>query len=189
MIKINLLPHREEKKIVHRRQFQWMAILTAIVTVGIAGLTYIVIDSMINAQNARNAYLNAGIESLNKEIAAIETLKQEREVLLTRKRLVEELQKSRGDAVRIFDQLIRHTPDGIYLSKFDQKGSQITLMGYGQSMARVSDYMTSLVQSNVFTNASVVETQSTEVEGKTVTSFILTVEIKGLPSAAASEAT
>lgn len=184
MIRINLLPHREEKKASHRRRFQILGLLMVIGTVAICAVVYMTIEGMISNQQERNQHLQDTNAKLDQEIQAIDSLNQKKAELLNRKKLVESLQKSRGDAVRMFDQLIRQTPDGIYLSKVEQINNQLTLQGYGLSNARVSDYMKALSQSQVFTNPVLVETQSTLVDNQRVNSFILRVETQAPPETA-----
>ena len=183
MIRINLLPHREEKKASHRRRFQMLGILMVIVSVAICALVWMTLSGMISNQQSRNQYLKDTNAKLDQEIKTIDSLKKQKAELLGRKKLVEGLQKSRGDAVKMFDQMIRATPDGIYLTKVEQAGNQVTLQGYGLSNARVSDYMRSLAQSQVFTNPALVETQATVTDNQRVNSFILKVDTQAPPEA------
>lgn len=182
MIRINLLPHREEKKAGHRRRFQMLGILMVIASVAVCALVWMTFSNMISNQQGRNQYLQETNTKLDEEIKTIDSLKKQKAELLNRKKLVEGLQKSRGDAVKMFDQMIRATPDGIYLTKVEQVGNQVTLQGYGLSNARVSDYMRSLAQSQVFTNPVLVETQATVVDNQRVNSFILKVDTQAPPA-------
>lgn len=187
MIRINLLPHREEKKASHRRRFQMLGIFMVIATVAVCALVWMAFSSMISDQQGRNQYLQETNAKLDEEIKTIDSLKKQKAELLNRKKLVEGLQKSRGDAVKMFDQMIRTTPDGIYLTKVEQTGNQVSLQGYGLSNARVSDYMRSLAQSQVFTNPVLVETQATLVDNQRVNSFILKVDTQAPPETTPGE--
>lgn len=185
MIRINLLPHREQKKAAHRLRFQLLlgsAIGAALLVIG---LSYFILDARQSRQDARNQFLQSEISKLDQQIKDIGMLKKQRDDLLARKQLVERLQQGRNDAVHIFDQLIRQTPDGIYLKSFKQSGNNFTFSGYGLSGARVSNYMRTLAQSQVFNEPQLVEVKAAMVNGQRVSEFSLTSTLK-LPTAAST---
>jgi len=185
MIRINLLPHREQKKAAHRLRFQLLlgcAIAAALLLIGVS---YFVLDARQSRQDDRNHFLQAEISKLDQQIKDIGMLKKQRDDLLSRKQLVERLQQGRNDAVHIFDQLIRQTPDGIYLKGFKQSGNNFSLSGYALSGARVSNYMRTLTQSPVFTEPQLVEVKAAMVNNQRVSEFSLTSTLKqGLAASA-----
>jgi type IV pilus assembly protein PilN len=135
MIRINLLPHREQKKAAHRLRFQLLLGSAFGAALLIIGLSYFILDARQSRQEERNQFLQAEINKLDQQIKDIGMLKKQRDDLLARKQLVERLQQGRNDAVRIFDQLVRQTPDGIYLKTFKQSGNAFNFSGYGLSGA------------------------------------------------------
>lgn len=178
MIRINLLPHREQKKATHRLRFQ----IFLVATLGAAGfiviLSYLVLNSRISSQENRNQYLQNAITQLDLQIKNIESLKKQRDDLLARKQLVEKLQQSRNDGPLVFDQLIHHTPDGIYLKSFQQHGATFTLAGYALSGAHVSIYMRDLAKSSLFNAPELLEVRSSIVGGQHVSEFSLNLSSK-----------
>jgi type IV pilus assembly protein PilN len=187
MIRINLLPHREQKKAAHRLRFQLLlggAVAAALLVIGIS---YFVLDSRQARQEERNQFLQAEITKLNQQIKDIGMLKKQRDDLLARKQLVERLQQGRNDAVHVFDQLLRQTPDGIYLKSFKQTGNTFSFSGYGLSGARVSNYMRTLAQSQIFNEPQLIEVKSAVVNNQRVSEFSLTSTLK-LPTVASAPA-
>ncbi|KZE33474.1 type IV pilus assembly protein PilN [Crenobacter luteus] len=178
MIRINLLPHREQKKAQHRRRFQVLFGATLLGAALLVMAGYLVLDGRIAHQDARNAHLEGAIARLDEQIRSIESLKKERDALLARKQLVEKLQQSRGDATRLFDQLLRQTPDGVYLKDFRQNGTNFTLSGYALSGARVSNYMRALAESTVFDAPVLVEVKAAVVGNQRVSEFTLNLGSK-----------
>lgn len=179
MIRINLLPHREQSKEAHRHRFQ-ILLAAAIVTAGlVVASSYLVLDSRIGHQQHRNQYLQEAIAQLDGQIKKIEGLKKERDDLLARKQLVEQLQQGRNEATHIFDQLVRQTPDGVYLRDFKQTGRNFDLSGYALSGARVSNYMRSLAQSTAFNAPALVEVKAAIVNNQRVSEFTLRLGMKG----------
>jgi type IV pilus assembly protein PilN len=173
MIRINLLPHREQKKAQHRLRFQ----ILLIASLGVAGLvvvlSFLLLDARISRQEARNQYLQNAISTLDAQIRNIESLRKERNDLLERKQLVERLQQSRADGTRLFEQLLRATPDGVFLKNFQQNGNNFTLSGYALSGPDVSMYMRNLAASTLFDAPALVEVRAGQVNNQRVSEFTL----------------
>lgn len=140
-VRINLLPHREQKRVARQRQFVSLAVMLAILALGVVGLVHFVLATQIEAQNSRNALLKTEIAKLDEQIKEIDKLREQIAQVLARKQVVETLQANRNDAVHVIDQLVRQLPDGIYLRSVKQSGQKITLVGFAQSNARVSTLM------------------------------------------------
>jgi type IV pilus assembly protein PilN len=140
-VRINLLPHREQKRQARQRQFVSLAALVAILGLGIVGLVHFVLATQIESQNNRNALLKTEIVKLDEQIKEIDKLRDQIAQVLSRKQVVETLQSNRNEAVHLLDQLVRQLPDGIYLRSIKQVGNKVTLVGYAQSNARVSTLM------------------------------------------------
>jgi len=177
MIRINLLPHREQKRKARMTRFAILAALSLGAGAVAIGAGYVWFSTQINIQDARNSFLTDENAKLDKQIAEIETLKKERQQLLDRKKVVERLQSNRGEAVKVFDQLARQTPEGIFLKEVKQANDVVTLTGYAQSSARVSTFMRSLKDSTVFDEPNLIEIRASSVGNQRVSEFILTVKV------------
>lgn len=140
-VRINLLPHREQKRQARQRQFVSMTALLAVAALGVVGLVHIVLASQIDGQNSRNTLLKTEIVKLDEQIKEIDKLREQISQVLSRKQVVETLQANRNESVHLLDQLVRQLPDGIYLRSIRQAGTKITVIGYAQSNARVSTLM------------------------------------------------
>ena len=99
MIRINLLPHREEKRKTRQKQFAILAGLAAAVGLIIAGLLWAVFDAQITNQQGRNKYLTDEIAKLDKQIDEIKRIREETASLLSKKQVVEGLQSNRSEPV------------------------------------------------------------------------------------------
>jgi type IV pilus assembly protein PilN len=141
MIRINLLPHREAKR--KQKQAAFVALLAA---GGLAGAAVVLMVGAWNAsriavQNERNLVLKTAGAELDKKIGEIKTLKEEIEALKARQQAVEDLQGDRNQPVYLLDELVRQTPEGVYLKSFRQDGQKVTLNGYAQSQERVAELL------------------------------------------------
>jgi len=178
MIRINLLPHREQKRQARQRQFISMAIGLAVLGLAVIGLVHVVIAARIENQNSRNALLKVEIAKLDEQIKEIDKLREQTQALLARKQIVETLQSNRTEAVHLLDQLVRQLPDGLYLRSVKQNGAKVTLVGYAQSNARVSTLMRNIESSPWLAAPELVEIKSVALDKQKVNEFTLNLQVK-----------
>lgn len=177
MIRINLLPHRAEKRRARRTQFYTLA-AGALVLGGLAVfLVHGIIAGYISAQERENEFLKKEIASLDKEIDEIKRLKEQTEALLSRKQVIESLQANRAEAVHLFNELAKQVPEGVYIKSIKQAGQKITLTGYAQSNARVSALMRNLDDSPFLEQPGLVEIKAASANNRKVSEFNLNVAI------------
>src|SRR5262249_32802141 len=146
-VRVNLLPHREERRKRARQYFFVLACGTAFVGLLLVGAMHTFYQRQIDAQLDRNAFLKGEIAKLDQEIAEIDSLKAEIAALLARKQVIETLQRDRAQTVHLLDELVRQMPEGVYLKSMTQRGLRITVVGYSQSNARVSTLMRNIESS------------------------------------------
>ena len=177
MIRINLMPHREEKR--KARQQQMLFISGGVAALGVLSVlfVYMAIAAMINDQAGNNQYLKGEITKLNTEIEEIKALKDKTRSLLERKKVVEDLQANRAEAVHLFDQMVRLLPEGIYLKGIKQNGKVVNIQGYAQSNARVSTLMRNLEASPWLELPDLVEIKGVTVNTIRANEFSLNVKI------------
>lgn len=144
MARINLLPWRAERRKQRQKEFGIMLGLSALGGVLAALLLLGWYNARIDNQNERNAYLREQITQVDAQITEIEALDKQKDRLLARKQVIEELQANRSQMVHLFDSLVRTLPDGVSLTSIKQEGQTLTLGGRSQSNARVSTYMRNL---------------------------------------------
>jgi type IV pilus assembly protein PilN len=150
MARINLLPWREEARRERQRQFLYSLIGTLVLGAILVLLVGLFFDQRISHQEARNQQIQVEINRLEKRIARIRELENTRNRLLSRKQIIESLQASRSLTVELLDKLAKTIPVGITLTNVRQQGVNLTLLGTSQSNARVSAYLQSLDQMDLF---------------------------------------
>lgn len=183
MIRINLLPHREEKRKARRQQFYVLLGLVSVLAAVIWFLGFSLINREINVQNDKNEFLKREIASLDKEIAEIKKIQEQTNALLARKRVIEALQANRTETVHLFNELAKQVPEGIYLRTLIQTGNRITLTGIAQSNARITTLMNNLDESPLLENSTLVETRSEVVNNRRLNAFSITTVITRQTSA------
>ena len=178
MIRVNLLPWREERRKARRQQFFALSGVVAAAAAVIWFLGYGAINGYIAAQDSKNAFLKSEITLLDKDIQEIQRLKDQTDSLLSRKRIIESLQANRTETVHLFNELVRQVPDGIYLKSIKQTGDKINLVGYAQSNARVSTLMRNLEASPITEKPDLVEIKAETVNNKRLSQFSLNFKIR-----------
>ncbi|HSM28723.1 MAG TPA: PilN domain-containing protein [Thioalkalivibrio sp.] len=141
MIQINLLPWRDRRR--QQRQKQFFVLLGGAVAVG--GLLVLAAFAFMNAkidnQNSRNQMLQSEIQILDRQIARIRDLDQQRQMLIDRIEVIQTLQASRPEAVHLFDQLVLSMPPGMYFRELRREGDRLRVAGHAESNARISALM------------------------------------------------
>jgi len=168
-MRINLLPHREQKRLARQRQFVSLTITLAILGVAIVALVSFILNARIDNQISRNQLLKTNIAELDKQIKEIDKLREQIQQVLARKQVVETLQSNRNEAVHLLDQLVRQLPEGVYLQSVKQTDKKVTIVGYAQSNARVSTLMRNIEGSPWLEKPELVEIKlvSIPVQGRT----------------------
>ena len=141
MILVNLLPHREERRRQRKRAFFAGLGACALGGLVIVGLWYTVLQQMTSAQQVRNTFLQAEIARLDTQIKDIATLRSEIEALKARQMAVEDLQTDRNTPVYLLDELVKQTPEGVYLTSIKQTGQVVAVTGVAQTNERVSELL------------------------------------------------
>ena len=186
MPRINLLPWREEERKKRQQEFL-IALVGAVVMAGVVvGLTWFAFGRMIDNQQDRNLRLEAEIAELEKSITEIDDLESQKERLLARTDIIEQLQRSRPEIVHLFDEITRQMPEGVYLNGLEQRGSSVELRGIAQSSTRVSALMRQTDQSAWLTDPSVTKVETTEAGPARQAEFVVNLK-QTSPEAEAEE--
>jgi len=171
MIRINLLPHREEAKKARREQFFIISGMVVALGALIVFAVYTFIDSSIENQVSKNNFLKQEIAVLDKQLDQIKRLKEQTQALLARKQVIENLQRDRGETVYLLSELVKQVPEGIYLKSLKQDGLNVNITGYAQSNARVSALMRNIEASPWLERPQLIETKAGVLNGRRINEF------------------
>ncbi len=173
MPSINLLPWREEERKQRQRDFGVAAAGAVVAAIAVVVGTVFFYSSMISAQQDRNQRLTNEIVELEKSITEIDGLERQKERLLARMEIIEQLQKSRPEIVHLFDEIVEQLPEGVYLTGMKQTGSRVEIRGVAQSSTRVSALMRQIDASDWLGDPEVERVETTQSGASRQAEFIV----------------
>lgn len=160
MARINLLPWREQLREERKQRFLVTLVGVLVVAAGLVLLADQMLSAAIDNQNARNNFIKKEIAVLDARIQEISELRTRRQQLLERMKIIQDLQGNRPIIGRIFDQLVRTLPDGVYFTAVKMEGKNIAIVGAAESNNRVSNLMRNLEASDWLMAPSLTEVKS-----------------------------
>lgn len=172
---VNLLPWREERRRQRDRKMLANGVLIWVLcgVVVFSGFTFF--KNKQNYQEKRNQYLSGEIRKLDEKIKEIKSLRKQKENLLVRMEVIQNLQRERRKVVHLFDDIVRKLPEGVYYQTLTKKKKNFILDGTAQSNARVSDLMNKLDSSEWFENPNLNVIDVTPRQGVRLSQFKLRV--------------
>lgn len=176
MARINLLPWREQLR--EQRKQQFVATLIGMVMLG-AALIFIgdqVFSSLINEQLSRNSFIERENQALDARIKEIQELRQKRQELIERTKVIQDLQGNRPITSHVFDQLARTIPEGVYFTAVRLTGKHISIEGAAESNNLISSLMRRQDASDWLALPSLAEVKALELDGQDASQFKLTVQ-------------
>lgn len=173
MIRINLLPFREARRRAELRDQLGLVALAIVVSVGLCVM--LTVWSSARVRSARNEVARiekkiAEYEPEMKQLRAFEAKKAEVERKLG---VIRGLERSRTGPVRALDELATNTPDRVWLTSLEARGSSMDLAGYSLDNEVVADFLTALGSSEHFGQVDLEGTEFVQRDGVRLNQFNL----------------
>ncbi len=175
MARINLLPWREAYRQEKKKEFIGILVGVLILAGLVAYLWISGIQSSISDQQARNRLLKTEISALEAAVVEIQQLREKRDELLARMRVIQDLEGKRPVIVRYFDEMVRAVPDGVFLDRMQREGEVIMLEGIAESNNRVSSFMRNLDESDWFASPNLSSVTAAPEQGEQANAFRMSV--------------
>jgi type IV pilus assembly protein PilN len=189
VILINLLPHREARRQQRKQAFFAGIGMAVLVGAGVVLLWYTAVNTQIGAQEEHNQFLSSEIKRLDAQIADVATLKSEIEALKARQKAVEDLQADRNMPVYLLNELVKQTPEGVFLTSVRQVGQQVTIGGVAQTNERISEFLRNAASNSPWLEKPQlveIKAQSMQVAGskdqRRMFTFVMGVTLKRPPA-------
>jgi len=179
MIRVNLLPREEKAKRKSASAPVDLKVGDMVLPAIVVGAAALVIAGSAMSQRTRQAGLEKSIQQVDAEsralapqIARVNQLAQERAELDLRMGIISKLEKGRTQSVRLMDELARCVPDHLWLTGVSQDaGNHLQLEGVTYSNLVVSDFMSRIERSPMFSNVELAVAERGNVTDKSVVKF------------------
>lgn len=179
MIRINFLPHRKAKRQQLKAAFHALMVMFALLGLALVGAVGVHNAHEVSMQHERLQLLQSANHGLDQKIISISTLQQDIARLKALAQAVQALQRQRNEAVHLFDELVRQTPQGVSLTSFKQEEQSVSMAGSAQSQERVSGFLSNLgSQSRWLERPELIEIRRTPVEPGGAVEFTIRVGIR-----------
>lgn len=177
MAKINLLPWREERRQELKKEFLVILGGVAVLGAAIVVMGHMFVSGAISGQQSRNTYLQRNIDELNAQVKEIQELEKKKRELIERMKVIQELQGNRPIIVRIFDEMVRTLPDGVFYQSLQRSQAMIYLDGVAESNNRISSLMRNVESSDWFADPALTSVKATPEFGEQASTFGLSFKI------------
>lgn len=187
MANINLLPWREERRQEQKQSFLVVLGVVAGFSLMLVVLMHMLVNGSIDGQKGRNDYLKKHISELDQQVKEIRLLEQKKNELLERMKVIQDLQGNRPVIVRVFDELVRTLPDGVFYQQLKRTNDEIQLQGIAESNQRISSLMRKVDKSDWFASPNLTAVKEQPKYGEQASEFNMLFSISTPEAAAAAE--
>jgi type IV pilus assembly protein PilN len=184
MIKINLLPYREEKKKQFLKNQLSIAGLCLAPSILLIIILLFLISTKISNTNTQIVNVKAEIKKQKVSLDEINAFKKEKETLKNKMQVIKKLEKGKSGPVHIIDHLAINLPGRIWLTKIDQKSMSMTIDGKALDNISISEYMVNLSKSDYFKSVDLKKIKTDKKKGPTgiqIKNFSLTTTVTNTP--------
>ena len=144
MARINLLPWREEERERKNKEFITQVVAVILFSLLAAFAVWSFFNYELEQQQQANELIRTANISLDADLKQIEGLEQRRDDIISRMRVIQELQGRRPVPVRIWDDIARAIPASMYLTNMKREGDVITFTGRADNPNVVSSLVRNL---------------------------------------------
>jgi type IV pilus assembly protein PilN len=173
MIRINLLPVREERRKADLRQFGLVLAGVFVGSIAIVVLYHTKLSSDVNGARAAVAATQREIDRYKPQLKQVEEYRKTKAEIEQKLEVIERLEASRSGPVHVFDELATHAPPRLWLTKLDAHGGTISVEGMSLDNELVALFLTALNESEYFTDVELRETKAKELGGYKLNEFKL----------------
>ncbi|MFJ4351546.1 PilN domain-containing protein [Pseudomonas sp. NPDC089428] len=149
MLRLNLMPWREQQRLATLRRLRLMVVGAAVVAL----CAVMLMDQLARQRARQQAIVNnsqqAAIDVLEAQVAEHDRIRQSYDVVRARAAVLAGLRAEQGLVTAVLADLERALPEGIQLRKLELEGSRLRMVGVAASGAVVAQLMRELGRSGV----------------------------------------
>lgn len=159
MARINLLPWRQEVR--ERNNKEFLTLVIAVLALSLLGAfaAWSYYKNTLTSQQQANERIKQENAKLDQALKEIDSLEKQREDIIARMKVIQDLQGRRPIPVRVWDDIARIIPAQLYLTNMKRENNLITFTGKADNPNVISTFMRSLDSSQWLEKSAVVSIQ------------------------------
>lgn len=178
MLEVNLLPHREAKRIADLRESVIVLLLGSLLVTMIA----LMMDSRVGGQleraEIRISQLESNILEFKPQQDQVAEFRAQKSDLEEKLAVIRKLDLARKGPVRVFDELAARTPDRLWLTQIVARDGRLFLEGNSLDNDVIADFLKSLGASEYLGNVDLIRTDgNTAVKGVRLVEFEISTDL------------
>ncbi len=171
MIRINLLPVREARRLADVRQQGTLLAIAVACAVVLAGMVHLAKHSQISRSRKYMMAAQGELRSLDVVRKEVERFIAEQEEIQKKLGVIARLERSRTGPVRMMDEIATRIPKRLWLTYLQMREGVLRLHGVSLDAEIVAAFMTTLSESSIISNVELEETKLEETEGLKLNTF------------------
>jgi type IV pilus assembly protein PilN len=173
MIRINLLPADEVKRVAETRQDMAVGALVVVVTLLLFVSAHAWQEVWSLATSRELARVNRELEEIHGPFLEISKMEKQRHELREKLQVISDLETKTGGPVRVLAELSRSTPDRLWLTDFAEASGQVQISGLGVDEQTVADFLINLGESKFFKDVDLQQTLEVDQSGIKQKKFVI----------------
>ena len=162
MIRINLLPLKEVKRAVGRRQEVSLVALGVLLLILVLLLPFLWQGRRLGLLDSQIGTLRDEIAKLDQQAREVRELEKKRKELQAKLRVIDDLTRKRVGPVRVLADLSEAAPEKLWIVDFTDQDNAATLTGMALDNQTIAAFMRRLQGSKYFYEVDLVETSQSE---------------------------
>ncbi len=180
MIRINLLPVRQTRKLEAARLELSLALLGGFAVFLLAGGTWGMFTLNLSSTNAQNAALQAEIDRLAADVAKVDEMEKFKAELERKLSVIQNLRDRKAGPVHMLEELASASPEKLFLTKLEEESGNVSVTGVSVSNDVISQFLRALEDSAYFEQVYLQDIEAMAPEKNlsiTLKSFKLTAKL------------
>jgi len=178
MIKVNLLPVKRKRKPKPIPSF----IVTTVIVIGITIIVMANLAFFFNSRLSKKKALfktnESKIVELKQKIKEVENFEQLNKTIEQKNSIIEQLSKNKSVPVRLLAEVNNLLPNGVWLDDLTVSGENVSMQGFAFANSDIVTYVDNIKNSQIFSDAFLQESKSTNLENTPLYMFKLTFKIR-----------
>ena len=174
MIEINLLPVREARR---RAEMQQQGILLGLVlgvAIAVCALAQATMMARLSGARDRVAQLDSQIAQFQSQLEQVEQFKKKAAEIEQKLGVIRKLELSRSGPVRLLDELASRTPEKLWITSLEAKGSLIEMKGMSLDTELIASFLNQLNDSPYVKDVELKSTELADAGTYKLNSFLIT---------------